>query len=831
LNTQPLHRKTDWQAKVRRWHKWLSLIVGIQVVIWVLSGLFMVSISIDKIHGDQFVRSPIHIPNVALAPIPKKFTDAKRIILSQQLSKPVYIIDNTILINAKTGQNIDITRQYIKQRAIESLSFQAAILAIEKLDRYPDELGGHRREVWRVDIDAAFNPTLYFSPNSARLIRKRSDLWRVYDFLWSLHIMDYEHGEDSHNNLLLVASILAFFMIFCGLWLMFYALKLKAPVGKTGILTNIHRWLALLVGLQLLLWTCSGLAFNLMSSDRIKASITIDRAATLSFSPQILDFNNVLTKYPNVTQVSIHATRNLPLVYISNNQQLPPLSVSLTDSPLLKAQIKAIAMQAITTPVTIKSVTLMNPTHTESRKFKRLVWQVKFDNNNDSALYVDAYSGRVLQVIENGWRIKDFFWMLHIMDYQDRSNFNHPLVIVAAALTSLASLTGLILLFLSFRLKRKTLAPSKVNIQVTNLDSHVNQVDVTPHQSLLNALMDTKMALPSGCGGKGTCGQCRVKIDNYQNSLNTQEAATLTETEKYQGFRLACQTLVNSDLAISLPSITSETLTQSATVISSHFKTPFIKELILRLNTDASSVFQAGQYINIHLSPSSLNLKNCVIPSQYQKPWQRINKENLSVTSSHAVQRSYSIANAPSNDGLITLNVKIALPNRGNTVGLGSCYLFNIDAGESIEFTGPFGNFLINSASTREVILVGAGSGIAPLKSLAEQAIRHQKRRVSLWYGVRDATDIIHQDYFDNLSKQYRNFQWRLSLSNPNVADWQGLTGYVQHHLVTGYLTKHQAINTIDFYLCGPKSMMDQTQRLLMKLGVTSSQIKRDSFN
>jgi len=830
LNLQPLNKKTNWHSKVRRWHKWLSLIVGIQVVIWVLSGLFMVSVSIDNIHGDQFVAAPQPISTVALASVPKKYVSAKSVLLTQQLSKPVYIIDNNVIINAQTGQEISITRQYIKQRAIESLSSKSAITSIKKLTQYPEELGGRHREIWRVDFNATFNPTLYFSPTNGRLVSKRSDLWRVYDFLWSLHIMDYEHGEDSHNTLLFIASALAFLMACCGLWLMFYALKLKAPVGKVGVLTNIHRWLALLVSLQLLLWVIGGLAFNLMSSDKIKSTITLNKTPTLSFSPQLIDFNLILAKYSTITQISIRATSNDPLIYISNNQKMTPLSLSLTDKPLLKIHIKNIALQAITTQVAIKSITLMDSTHTESRKFKRLVWQVLLDNDNDSALYIDAYNGRVLKILENGWRIKDFFWMLHIMDYQDRSNFNHPLIIIAAGLAAMASLTGFILLLISFKRKKRINVPTIVTVKITNLDNHDNQVDVKPNQSLLHALIDTDKALPSGCGGKGTCGQCRVKIDDYQRPLNTQETVTLNEQERTQGYRLACQCVIERDLTISLPSVATSSSKSSATVISSQFKTPFIKELTLKLNDNITSTFQSGQYINIHLPPLSINFKHCIIPPQFQKPWQLINKEQFQVTSLNSSQRSYSLASASSHDGFITLNVKIALPNHGNTIGLGSSYLFNINVGESLEFTGPFGNFIIDDASTKEVILIGAGSGIAPLKSLAEQAIKRQKRRVSLWYGVRELTDIIHQSYFDNLSKQHKNFQWRLSLSRPETDDWQGLTGYVQHHLITGYLSKHKAINNIDFYLCGPHSMMDETQHLLTKLGVRASQIKRDSF-
>jgi Na+-transporting NADH:ubiquinone oxidoreductase subunit F len=831
LNKQSLTQKSHWPSTIRRFHKWLSLIVGVQVVIWMMSGLFMASINIDNIHGDQFIRAPQHLPTMTLVSIPEKYTNTKRVLLTQQLAKPVYIINRKIIIDAQSGQQIPITREYIKQRALESFAHQSTITHIEKRQQYPDELGGRNEAIWRVDFDELFSPTLYFSPQTGRLISKRSDLWRLYDFLWSLHIMDYEQGEDSHNTLLLIATLFALLMVSCGLWLMFYALKSPTAIGKVGLLTNVHRWLALTIGIQLLLWVVSGLTFNLMSSDTTKASLLFNKTPTVSFSPHTIDFNHIVNQFSNITSVSIDATSRSPLVYINNNKQLTPLTLSLRDVPLAASDIKKIAQEAINESVPIVSTTLMTPSHLESRKFKRLVWQVIFDNENDSALYVDAYSGRVLSVIENGWRIKDFFWMLHIMDYQGRSDFNHPLMVIAATIATIASLTGFILLFFSFRLNKneeEKVSTAKITITDSNGDHKLLKVEY--RQSLLAALADTDMPLQSGCGGKGTCGQCRVNIHHYQQPLNGQEKQTLSTQEISQGFRLGCQTPIKQDLTISLPNTDSSPDQMTATVISSQFKTPFIKELTLRLKGDTYPTFKAGQYININLPPSSLNLQRCVIPPQFKVPWQFIDISNLSVTSSLASQRSYSMANVPVNDGLITLNVKLALPTKGYTLGLGSSYLFNVQVGETLEINGPYGEFVINEDSEREIILVGAGSGIAPLKSLAEHAIQKKRQRISLWYGVRDFTDIIHQDHFDNLAKNNRHFQWRLSLSRPNETSWQGLTGYIQHHLVTGYLHKHKAINSIDFYLCGPKVMMDDTQQLLEKLGVTSNQIKRDSF-
>ena len=96
-----------------------------------------------------------------------------------------------------------------------------------------------------------------------------------------------------------------------------------------------------------------------------------------------------------------------------------------------------------------------------------------------------------------------------------------------------------------------------------------------------------------------------------------------------------------------------------------------------------------------------------------------------------------------------SLNVKLVLTNNNRHVGIGSGYLFSLSDGDNINFNGPNGQFNIDEQSACEIILVGAGSGIAPLKALAQEAITNTKRRVSLWYGARTPLDIVHQTYFD----------------------------------------------------------------------------------
>ena len=401
---------------MRRCHKWLGAFVGIQLLIWTLSGLFMVTVNIDDIHGNHFVTTASIIPQTTLIAIPPQFKTARSITLTQQLAKPVYIIDNQWLIDAKTGREIPITREYITQRAMESFTGNKVIVSINKLAQYPDELGGRHRPIWRVDFDDQFNPSFYFSVTTATLVRKRSDLWRVYDFLWSLHIMDYQAGEDSHNTLLLIATLIAVFMLTSGIWLMIYALRLPIPLGKVGILTGIHRWTALVISVQLLLWVISGLIFNIMSSDYTKSSLTLNRAAIERFTTADIDFNQIIEQQSSAYKISIVATSAAPLLYLNDGEN-PPQNLLLSTQLLSKSQAQTIAEQAIKPAQPIRTIKLITENNLETRKFRNHVWQVAFENDSNSTLYIDAYSGRALKLIEDPWRIRDFFWMLHIMDY------------------------------------------------------------------------------------------------------------------------------------------------------------------------------------------------------------------------------------------------------------------------------------------------------------------------------------------------------------------------------------------------------------------------------
>jgi len=212
--------------------------VGIQAVIWSLSGLYMTAIHIDYIHGDHLVKSQksIDLSTFDIQPLDKKFLGTIGKIKSIQLKafrqQPAYFIrtDETLLkIHGVTLKLLpELNESDITEIANDIYAGSHKILKVELLERYPDELGGHKKPIWLVEYDDWLQSSLYFLPETGQLRSKRSNLWRIFDFLWMLHIMDYESREDVNNNLLTLASLLGVFFVLSGLGLLYCRFRKSA---------------------------------------------------------------------------------------------------------------------------------------------------------------------------------------------------------------------------------------------------------------------------------------------------------------------------------------------------------------------------------------------------------------------------------------------------------------------------------------------------------------------------------------------------------------------------------------------------------------------------
>lgn len=216
----------------RRAHKWLALIIGIQAIIWTLSGLYMTVVHIDTIHGDHFIRSSkpaattaqdLASPIAAAASVP----GATSVRLTRVLERPVYVVateQGDRRFDARTADPLPPpTEEEIRRVAEYWFAGSERISAIALIDQIPGELRGRKPPLWRVDFEGWNQPTLYFSPSTGELVSRRHELWRVFDFLWMMHIMDYETRDNVNNSLLRLFTLLALATGILGTWLLWFA--------------------------------------------------------------------------------------------------------------------------------------------------------------------------------------------------------------------------------------------------------------------------------------------------------------------------------------------------------------------------------------------------------------------------------------------------------------------------------------------------------------------------------------------------------------------------------------------------------------------------------
>lgn len=219
----------------RKVHKWLALLIGIQIVFWVLSGLYMTVIPLDRVHGDHLVKP---VPRAQLSALdwrPLAAAEAgspgpvSRIDLLARLGEPVYRLktqSGTLYLNGRDGSALEeLNEEQVRRLAAQYYAFDREPDSVRRLEKYPDEIGGGDKPVWAARFDSWLDHTLYFDVMTGRLISKRSDIWRGFDFLWMLHIMDYETRSDVNNNLLKVAAGTGFLFSLAGLLLLFYSFR------------------------------------------------------------------------------------------------------------------------------------------------------------------------------------------------------------------------------------------------------------------------------------------------------------------------------------------------------------------------------------------------------------------------------------------------------------------------------------------------------------------------------------------------------------------------------------------------------------------------------
>ena len=222
----------------RSLHKWFGLVVGLQVLIWLTTGLYMVVVDLDFIHGDPLVKNmqqAVTVPDAGLLgmnDLRSKYPDATRIGLIPVLGKTFYAVttpDNRYLLNPETGVVISpLGEEDARDIATFHFNGKARILSASLINADPPmEIQTRRLPLWRIDFNDRFSTSFYIDPYTGILVTRRHQYWRIFDFMWMLHIMDYDERSDVHNLLLNIAQITGLVLATTGAWLLLYSFGVR----------------------------------------------------------------------------------------------------------------------------------------------------------------------------------------------------------------------------------------------------------------------------------------------------------------------------------------------------------------------------------------------------------------------------------------------------------------------------------------------------------------------------------------------------------------------------------------------------------------------------
>jgi Na+-transporting NADH:ubiquinone oxidoreductase subunit F len=353
---------------------------------------------------------------------------------------------------------------------------------------------------------------------------------------------------------------------------------------------------------------------------------------------------------------------------------------------------------------------------------------------------------------------------------------------------------------------------------------------------LLDALQEADIPIPAACGGKGTCGLCRLTVTgDGAGRAQATERGVLSPKERRDHVRLACQTTLRGDCAVQVPAgILSAGGGFACRVAATRMLAPLIREIVLDLPADRPSTFHAGDFMQITAPPYRLDFATLVLPPAFRDAWEVAGWRDMRVASEVAVTRAYSPASRPEDAGTAVFNIRLAVPPAGRETeippGLVSSWLFALQPGDTVFTSGPFGDFHVQPG-TREMVFVGGGVGMAPLRAMIHQELgQGTTRRVRYFYGARAAADLFYSAEFETLARRHANFSWTPALSDPAPGDrWTGSAGFI-HEILRAEMSRHPAPEDCEYYLCGPPVMISAVLATLEQLGVEPGAIFYDDF-
>ena len=430
----------------------------------------------------------------------------------------------------------------------------------------------------------------------------------------------------------------------------------------------------------------------------------------------------------------------------------------------------------------------------------------------------------------------------------------------------LAVFLGIVLLLVALLLWVRNKLMPKGEVKITINDD--KELTVSSGNTLINTLAEQKVYLPSACGGKGSCGQCKCRVVEGGGTILPTEVGFFTRKQIQDHWRLGCQVKVKENLGIVVPQSILNVKEYECTVISNRNVATFIKEFKVQLPAGEHMDFIPGSYAQIKIPKFDIKYSDFdkeLIGSEYLPSWEKFNMFDLRCVNTEPTVRAYSMANYPAEGDVFMLTVRIATPpfkvgGKKSEVGgkeespfmnvnpgIASSYIFSLKPGDKVLMSGPYGEFHVKghdnsqlstlNSQLPEMIWIGGGAGMAPLRAQIMHLTRTlnvRDREMHYFYGARALNEVFYFDDFRQLEKDFPNFHFHLALDRPDpAADAQGVkytAGFVHNVMYDTYLKDHKAPEDIEYYMCGPGPMSAAVVNMLDSLGVAPENILYDDF-
>ena len=379
-----------------------------------------------------------------------------------------------------------------------------------------------------------------------------------------------------------------------------------------------------------------------------------------------------------------------------------------------------------------------------------------------------------------------------------------------------------------------------------NINNGSKVLEVAPGGSLLSTLGNEKIFLPSACGGKGSCGQCKCRVLEGGGTILPTEVGFFNRRQILNNWRLGCQVKVKEDLKIEVPESALSVKKWECEVISNKNVATFIKEFCVKIPDGETLNYRSGGYIQVDVPAITVDYKDIDVDEQFREDWEKMGVFNLKMVNPTPTLRAYSMATYPAEGNIIKLNVRIATPPfdrvKGGFMdvnpGICSSYIYSLKPGDKVMISGPYGEFFIpdHCPADQEFVFIGGGAGMAPMRSHIMHLFKTEKtnRKVNFFYGARSLKEAFYLEDYAQIEKEFPNFKFHMALDRPDPeADKAGVPyvpGFVHNVLYETYLKNLEAPEDILYLMCGPPMMAQSVENLLDSLGVASENILFDNF-